>query len=462
MNQKPSKILSSFTLSMIAVAAIVSLRNLPLMAVYGFGSIFFYAIAGLAFFIPAALVAAELATAWPKTGGLYVWVSEAFGNKYGFLAVWLEWVMNMVWNPTVLSFLAATFAYLIDPNLVNNRYFMIGTMLIVFWGITFINFLGMRASGLISSIGVISGTIIPGLIMILLACTWLLMGKPSQIEFSTAELIPSLKLDNIVFFAGVLLGLAGIEVAAFHASEAKDPKKDYPKAIFYAAIIILTTLILGTLSIAIVVPAKKISLVAGLMEAVSVFFDSFHLSWATNIFGGLVIIGALAMLSTWIAGPSHGMLASARSGDIPSFMQKVNKKGMPINIFFIQATIATILSMVFLLMPNVNASYWILTALTAQLTTLIYILMFSAAIYLRYSKPDIERPYKVPFGNIGMWIIGGLGCLTSLFALFIGFIPPKQLDSGSIIFYECFLIFGILIFSSPPFIFAGFKKNKEK
>ncbi len=128
MSKKIKKILSAFPLSMIAVAAIVSLRNLPLAAEYGLGSIFFYVVAGLAFLIPTALVAAELATAWPKKGGIYVWVSEAFGHRYGFLATWLEWVMNMVWNPTALSFLAATFAYVINPALVNDRIFMVSVM----------------------------------------------------------------------------------------------------------------------------------------------------------------------------------------------------------------------------------------------------------------------------------------------------------------------------------------------
>lgn len=134
MTKKPKKVLSAFTLGMIAISAIVSLRNLPLTANYGLGSIFFYVTAGLTFLIPTALVAAELATTWPKTGGIYAWVSEAFGHKYGFLATWLEWVMNTVWNPTVLSFIAATLAYLINPSLLNNRLFMVSIMLIFFLG----------------------------------------------------------------------------------------------------------------------------------------------------------------------------------------------------------------------------------------------------------------------------------------------------------------------------------------
>ncbi len=446
---------------MIAVSAIISLRNLPLTASYGLGSIFFYVVAALVFFIPTALVAAELSTAWPKEGGLYVWVSEAFGEQYGFLAIWLEWIMNVVWNPTALSFIAATLAYVIQPTLVENRYFIVAVMLLVFWICTFVNFLGMKASGLISSIGVISGTIIPGVAIIALGCVWLFSGHPSQMSLDPSTLIPEMKLNNLVFFSGVLLGLAGIEVVAFHASEVKEPHKNYPKAIFYAISIILLIFILGTLSIAIVVPSQKISLVAGMMQAINAFLDPLGLHWASNVFGGLLIVGTLAMLSTWIVGPSQGLLVTSRRGYLPRVFTKCNKQGMPVFILIVQAIIVTVLSSVFLLMPTVSSSYWIITALTAQLTTLIYIIMFAAAIRLRYSEANIERPYKVPGGNFGMWLVAGMGILASIFAFFIGFVPPEQLETGSVFFYEAFLILGVVILSAPPFIIAFFKKRRS-
>jgi glutamate:GABA antiporter len=458
----PPRVIGIFALTMIAVAAIISLRNLPLTANYGLGSIFFYVVAGITFFIPTALVAAELATTWPKTGGLYVWVSQAFGPKYGFLVTWLEWMMNTVWNPTALAFIAATLAYIINPALTHNKWFMVGVMLFVFWAATFINFLGMKASGLISSIGVVIGTIIPGVIIIGFGIAWLVIGKPSEMSFAPSTIIPSFHLSNLVFFSGVLLSLAGIEVAAFHAQEVKNPKKEYPKAIFVATIIILAIFILGTLTIAIVVPREQISLVAGLMQAITVFFKAFHLHWATIVFGVLVIIGTLAMMSTWIMGPSAGLLAIARHGDLPPLLSKINKKHVPIYILLIQAIIASVLSLVFLLMPTVSASYWILTDLTAQLTTLIYIFMFAAAITLRYKQRNIQRPYKVPGGNVGMWIVASLGILSSLFAFFIGFVPPAQLKTGSTFFYDGFLIIGIIVLSVPPFIFRKFRKPSWK
>src|SRR3989338_3260434 len=121
---KNTKILSVFSLVMINVIAIDSIRTLPMSAEYGFSAVFYYLLAGLVFFIPTALVSAELATGWPETGGVYVWVREAFGKKYGFVTIWIQWFYNIFWYPTIMSLVAATVAYLFDPNLVNNRLYM--------------------------------------------------------------------------------------------------------------------------------------------------------------------------------------------------------------------------------------------------------------------------------------------------------------------------------------------------
>src|SRR5271154_1301725 len=118
------KILGIFSLVMINVIAVDSLRAVPIGAEYGFSIVFFYILGGLLFLVPVALIAAELATGWPKSGGIYVWVREAFGPQWGFLIMWLQWLYNIFWYPTIMSFIAATLAYLIDPQLANDKLYI--------------------------------------------------------------------------------------------------------------------------------------------------------------------------------------------------------------------------------------------------------------------------------------------------------------------------------------------------
>src|SRR5579872_1418054 len=103
---KKVRVLSLFTLTMINIAAIGSVKNWPLTAEYGLSSISYLILAALIFFLPLALVTAELATTWPENGGIYVWIKHAFGHKTAFLAVWLFWLLNVIWFPTLLSFIA--------------------------------------------------------------------------------------------------------------------------------------------------------------------------------------------------------------------------------------------------------------------------------------------------------------------------------------------------------------------
>ncbi len=455
----PKRTLGIFTLAMINMAAILTLRNLPEMAMYGLASIFFYGVAAIAFFLPVSLVAAELATTYPESGGVYAWVKRGFGPRYGFLAVWMDWVENVVWFPTVLSFVAATLAYAMSPSLAENKLFMITVMLVVYWGATFVNFLGMRASGIISSVGSIAGTVIPGTLLVVMAVIWLCMGKGVQFEVSWAALVPDFKLSNMSFFAGVILGYFGIEMAAFHAKEARDPQRDYPKAILLAVAAIVALFMMGSLAIAVVVPAKDISLVAGLMQAMERFFDPFGLGWLVPVLAVMAAAGGIAQISTWLVGPSKGLLATARDGALPPALQKVNRAHMPVSILVAQGMVSTVFILLFLLVPNANSFYWILSVLTAQLTVIMYILMLAAGIRLRYSDPDTKRPYRVPGGKAGMWIVAGVGLAACFFTFFIGFVPPVEVKTKGLIGFEVFLILGIVALSLPPFILEKIKKG---
>lgn len=456
-----NKKLSIFTLAMINVAAVSSVRNWPTMAEYGFASLFFFGLAAALFFVPVSMVSAELATGWPQTGGVFAWVKEAFGHRTGFLAVWLLWAENVIYYPALLSFMAGTLAYLIDPALAHNTYYTLGTVLAVFWLTTFANLLGMRTSGSISTFGVIAGTFIPGGIIIGLGILWYCSGHPVQIPISWDALIPDMgHASQWVLFSGVLLALGGLEMSAVHAREVENPQKNYPKAILLSAILILGLYILGTLAIAVVVPQKDINLVAGSLQAFSIFVNAYGLTHFTPLIALLLVFGAFGTLSTWVAGPSKGLLGAAQSGDLPPVFKKLNRHGMPIVLLIAQAVIVTLFSLVFLIMPTVSSAYWILSVLASQLYLLMYVLMFAAAIKLRYKRPDVPRAYVVPGGKIGMWCIAGLGLLSSAATFFIGFFPPAQLPSENTLQHVMLLLVSIILACAAPWLLQRRQKNK--
>jgi amino acid transporter len=319
--------------------------------------------------------------------------------------------------------------------------------------------MGMKTSGWISSLGVIIGTVIPGVLIIVLGILWIVSGKPSHIAFTWDAFIPDLSSpQKLSLLTGVLLGLAGMEMSAVHARDVTNPQRNYPRAILISALIIVILSVLGTLAIAVVIPRADINLVSGGIEAISTFLKAYNLGWTVPIIAFMITFGALGGVSTWAAGPSKGLLAAAQDGDFPPILHKVNKNDMPIGMLVFQGLIVTAISVVFLFMPNVNSSFWILLNLASQLYLIMYILMFVTGIILRYKHPEVPRAYKIPGGNLGMWVIAGLGMLGSLFAIVIGFFPPDQVNVGSLLFFELFLFGGILVFCSMPFIILLFRK----
>lgn len=407
------KVLGVFSLMMINIIAVDSLRSLTAGAEYGFALIFFYLAAAILFFIPTILVTAELATAWPNTGGIYIWVKEAFGFRMGFFAIWLQWIYNVVWYPTIFAFVAGVAAYLIHPELVNNKIYMLTFILCAFWTVTFINCLGVRTSAFLSIIGAIFGTILPMLLIIVLGWSWIYSSHISQIHFTVRDFFPNLSnLNNLAFLTNLLFGLIGMEMSAVHAGDVKNPKRDYPRSLFYSSVIILSTLIFASLAIAIVIPSKQLSLVSGLIDAFGIFFNAYHMNWFMPLIAFFIVIGGLSGAGAWILGPVRGLLVASKDNKLPRFFYYTNKKNMPVGILILQGIIVTILCSLFLIMPSVNSSYWVLSNLTAQLALLFYILMFAAAIRLRYLRTQVKRHFKIPGGNYGLWIV----CLTGIFS----------------------------------------------
>lgn len=460
-SRNSNKPLSVFALVMINIIAVDSLRNLATAAEFGTALIFYYLFCALVFFIPTALVAAELATGWPKTGGLYIWVSEAFSYRTGFLAIWLQWVYNIVWYPTILSFVAATIAYLISPTLANNVWYMLPTVLGIFYLATIANLFGIRISSWISIFGAIVGTLLPMAIIIALGCAWWFAGNPSHIDFSWQSLWPDFTTPGrVVFVSTVLFSLMGIEMSGVHAGDVSNPQRDYPRALLISTVLILFSLIFAALAIALVIPQKQLSLVSGLLDAYAIFFKSFHMAWMQPIIAILIIIGAISGVAAWIIGPTRGLLIAVQDSDTLTFLQKTNRYGAPQNILLLQMLIFTLMCSAFLLMPTINSSYVVLSALTEKLALLVYLLIFAAAIVLRYKQPHVPRTYRVPGGNVGIWVISVTAIVACLAILVLGFVPPEQVDVGNIWQYETLLLIGLVICCLPPFLLTRNHQDK--
>ena len=461
--------LSVMTLAIMNVTAVVSLRGLATEAIYGLQSAFYYLFAAIVFLIPTAMVAAELAAMFSgKQGGVFRWVGEAFGARFGFLAIWLQWIQSTIWYPTVLTFGAVSIAYIgvnpaTDAALASNRLFTLVVVLAIYWIATFISLKGLGWVGKVSKIGGIVGTIIPAAILIILSAIYLLSGGHNNLNVHESFFPNLANFDNLVLASSIFLFYAGMEMMGIHVMEVDNPKRNYPRAIIIGSLVTVVIFILGTFALGIIVPAKDISLTQTLLIGFDSYFKYLHMSWMGPIIAIALVFGVLAGVLTWVAGPSKGIFTVGRAGYLPPFFQKTNKDGVQRNILLVQGVIVTILGLLFVVMPSVQSFYQILSQLTVLLYLIMYMLMFAAAITLRYKLPTMERPFRLGAkGNGVMWILGGLGFCGSLLAFVLSFIPPSQISVGSNKVWFLVLIIGAIIFVGIPFIIYANRKPSWK
>lgn len=459
-----NKGLSIFTLAMINVAAVVSLRGLPAEAEYGLSSIFYYIFAAVCFLIPVSLVSAEMATGWPQKGGVFRWVGEAFSPSWGFLAIFLQWLQNSIWFPTVLTFAAVSIAF-VGPNdkadlaLSANKMYTLAIVLGIYWVATFANFLGVKVSGAISKWGALIGTLIPGAVIIILGFTYAFMGGAIQMPLDSSDLIPDLtSFSNLNLAVSIFLFYAGMEMSAVHIKDVANPQRDYPRAILIAAVITVALFILGTLALGFIIPQAKINLTQSLLVGYNDLFDYFGMPWMGQIMALLLALGVFAGVSTWIAGPSKGLLAVGKAGYLPKWFQKTNRNDIQVNILFTQALIVTFLSVMFVLLPSVQSAYQILSAMTVGLYLVMYILMFAAFLKLRVSRPDVKRSFVAPWG----WFFGILGLVGSVLAFVLSFYPPSQIPVGNPKVWVGLLILGTALGVLIPFVIYSLRKDSWK
>ena len=461
--------LSVMTLAIMNVTAVVSLRGLATEAIYGLQSAFYYLFAAIVFLIPTAMVAAELAAMFSgKQGGVFRWVGEAFGARFGFLAIWLQWIQSTIWYPTVLTFGAVSIAFIgLDPTtdatLASNRLFTLIVVLAIYWIATFISLRGLGWVGKVSKWGGIIGTIIPAGILIILAAIYLLSGGHNNLNVHEGFFPNLANFDNLVLASSIFLFYAGMEMMGIHVMEVDNPKRNYPRAIIIGSLVTVVIFILGTFALGIVVPAKDISLTQTLLIGFDSYFKYLHISWMGPVIAIALVFGVLAGVLTWVAGPSKGIFTVGRAGYLPPFFQKTNKNGVQRNILLVQGVIVTILGLLFVVMPSVQSFYQILSQLTVLLYLIMYMMMFAAAITLRYKLPKMERPFRLGAkGNGLMWLLGGLGFCGSLLAFVLSFIPPSQISVGSNKVWFLVLIIGAIVFVGIPFIIYASRKPSWK
>ncbi|WP_298627232.1 APC family permease [uncultured Legionella sp.] len=412
------KQLSVFSLTLITVCSVDSIRNLPAAALAGSQLFLYFSLALLFFLIPCAIISMWFSN--QSQQGVYGWVKKGLGKQSAFLAIWFQCVQNVLIYPTLLSFIAGTLLYSISPDLVDNKRLLFLVIIALIWGLTWINLKGIQLSSRFNSFCSIAGLLVPFSIIIAMGFYWWFTQTPTD-----HNILPQASSYSWTSLTAIILSFCGIELAAVHAEDSQP--RAFPKAVVISVIMIFFSMLFGSLILAMIIPPQQLSFISSIPQLIQLFFNKMHCPELAFIINGLIALGCMGAANNWLIAPIKGLGFAAGEGFLDQRLTQVNKNKAPARLLILQALCVSIISTLFLIVPSINASYWIMLNAATQINLLMYLLLFISAIRL-----VIPSRFATQFK---IMTPAGLGLFGVITALLVSLTPPPSLQFNSQIIY---------------------------
>lgn len=378
------------------VSAILLLETLTAAASIGAPSVFWWLLLGLVFFVPFALICAEMGCAYPQQGGIYAWIRDAYGGRWGARATWCYWVNTAVWMPAIFILFAGVFKQMFFPDLSLSWQIAIGIGLT--WLAVLVNVVTLEVGKWIPNLGAILKVLI--FLAIIVGAIIHVQDHGMANPLTLETLAPDWS-NSIHYIPAIIYGMLGFELVSAGSEEMRNPARDVPRSILISGVIILVLYVCGTMAVLAALPAADINLVEGLVDTLRLFFGGS----AAGVFVVTVLgIGALYTFFsngvTWALGCNRAAAEAALEGELPRIFAFENKSlGTPIGAAVLMGIVSTVVLLLygFLALSNEDL-FWSLFTFSAVIFLLPYLGMLLTFLKLRRTDPDHYRPYRIPGG----------------------------------------------------------------
>ncbi len=451
-NAKPKlpRVMGFWDVLLFNIVTVLGPRWIAAAAHNGTSSISLWFLAALLFFVPTALVIAELSTRFPQEGGLYAWSKDAFGEFHGFVAGWTYWIYTLFYFPALLFASAAMAAYIGGIGyapLAQNRSFLLAGSFALFFVAVFMNIIGLRVGKWLQNAGAV-GTFVPLMMLIVAAaCVWYRHGSVTQFTWSNIQ--PHWNWDTVNFWPQIAFAFGGLELVSSMSEEVKNPRKTFPRAILGSGIVIAVIYIAGTIAVLSLMSSVNVDPKSGVFQALTIASATLKITALGIIAAVLVTVGNAGGVGSTVAGISRVPFAVGVDRYLPRAFAKVHPKWQtPYVSILVQAVISGAILLLSQISETTVSAYQILVDATNILYFIPFLYMYAAVIKLAY-RPDRETSTAalIPGGKAGVWFAGGLGFIIVLASIILSVIPPGE--TANKLLFEVKLIggtgFGLLL-----------------
>jgi amino acid transporter len=406
------------------VCALVGLDTLGTVASNGAQGFTWLIVLAIVFVMPYALLMAEVGSAFTQEGGPYEWSKMAFGRLQGAIAAVLYWVTNPLWVGGSLAFIATEAwsdnLFKIHPGSAGDYIFKLAFI----WLSIGVAIVSLKRGKWIPNAGAIMRVVVLGFFTL---TTIIYAFEHGVNGFAVGDLKPT----GVIFLALVpllLFNYVGFELQNGAAEEMEDPQKDVPLSILRSAVTGVLLYAIPIFAILLVLPTDKVTGIGGFLDAVTETFtvyggaQDFLLGVMTLCFVGTLLTSG----AVWMIGSDRILAVAAYDGAFPGFFGVFNRKfGTPIRVNTMSGIFASLFMIVAVASfhGGSDAKFVVVLDIAISTTLISYLWIFPAAIKLRYSHPHMRRPYRVPGGTAGMWVVAGLTTFWVSLGSFVATFP---------------------------------------
>ncbi|MDX6351527.1 MAG: glutamate:GABA antiporter, partial [Streptomyces sp.] len=407
---KLRKHFSRFDILFFLLCTIVGVDTIGTVASSGAEAFTWLIVLAVIFFIPSALLTAELGAAFPEEGGPYIWTSRAFGRLVGSVNNFLYWVTNPVWLGGTLSVaaVAAFTTFFNGGKDLSTPAFYAFTLVFIWIGVL-AAILSFDIGKWIPTLGAWSRLILLGFFTITVVVYGIQHGLHG---FGVSDFSPT--YAGFVGLVPVLMfNYVGFELPNTAGDEMTDASKDVPFAIFRSAGLSVLLYGLPILGILLVLPTKAITGLGGFLDAIRQVFTVYGgsvaadgtatLTGAGSVLGGLAaIMFILTVLSsgvTWIMGSDRALAVSGYDGAAPRGLGVISSRfGTPVRVNILSGLVSTGVLVLAHELTHGSAAklFGAVLGLAVSTTLVSYLGIFPALPVLRRKYPNVPRPYKAP------------------------------------------------------------------